>query len=153
KTGCPVLVNTSFNLGSDPIVCTPREAYDTFMSSEIDVLALGHFLLTKATQPATVPAEAGNTPKAVLEGLWSSPCCHDDLIARAEQVICGRCSRGFPVEDGIPLLFHPHDGFATGEDVTAKVKSFYEETPFPNYDEHDSVRSLIEKSRRGGYAQ
>ena len=32
------------------------------------------------------------------------------------------------------------------------VKAFYEETPFPNYDDHDSVRSLIEKSRRGVYA-
>ncbi len=38
-------------------------------------------------------------------------------------------------------------------DVTEIVKSFYEETPFPNYDDHDSVRSLIEKSRRGQYAR
>jgi SAM-dependent methyltransferase len=37
-------------------------------------------------------------------------------------------------------------------DVTEEVKAFYEETPFPNYDEHDSVRSLIDKSRSGGYA-
>jgi SAM-dependent methyltransferase len=153
KTGCSVLVNTSFNLGWDPIVCTPREAYDTFMSSEIDVLVLGHFLLAKSAQPATVPAQADDRPEAVLEGLWSSPCCHDDLIDRAGQVACSRCGRRFPVEDGIPLLFYPHDGFATSEDVTAKVRSFYEETPFPNYDEHDSVRSLIEKSRRGGYAR
>jgi SAM-dependent methyltransferase len=37
--------------------------------------------------------------------------------------------------------------------VTEEVKSFYEDTPFPNYDDHDSVRSLIEKSRRGVYAK
>ncbi|NIO58936.1 MAG: hypothetical protein GTO33_06230, partial [Acidobacteria bacterium] len=36
KTGCPVMVNTSFNLGWDPIVCSPKDAFDTFMSSEID---------------------------------------------------------------------------------------------------------------------
>ena len=35
KTGCPVMINTSFNLGWDPIVCSPQEAYATFMSSEI----------------------------------------------------------------------------------------------------------------------
>ena len=42
---------------------------------------------------------------------------------------------------------------STTSDVTEAVKAFYEETPFPNYDDHDSVRSLIEKSRRGVYAQ
>lgn len=47
KSGCPVIVNTSFNLGWDPIVCTPREAYATFMASDIDVLCLGSYVLTK----------------------------------------------------------------------------------------------------------
>jgi SAM-dependent methyltransferase len=50
-------------------------------------------------------------------------------------------------------MFAAHDGFGRGGDVTEEVKAFYEETPFPNYDEHDSVRSLIEKSRRGLYAR
>src|SRR5262249_35609964 len=54
QTGCPVLVNTSFNLGWDPIVCTPREAYNTFMSCNIDMLCMGHFVLSKASQRATV---------------------------------------------------------------------------------------------------
>ena len=66
---------------------------------------------------------------------------------------CSRCGRDYPIEDGIPLMFAPHEGFGTGGDVTEEVKSFYEETPFPNYDDHDSVRSLIEKSRRGVYAK
>ncbi|HYM00225.1 MAG TPA: carbamoyltransferase, partial [Blastocatellia bacterium] len=47
RTGCPVLVNTSFNLGWDPIVCTPEEAYRTFMSSDIDILCLGPFVVRK----------------------------------------------------------------------------------------------------------
>ena len=54
KTDCPVLVNTSFNLGWEPIVRTPREAYETFMSSDIDALCMGHFLLTKPSQRASV---------------------------------------------------------------------------------------------------
>jgi SAM-dependent methyltransferase len=57
------------------------------------------------------------------------------------------------MEDGIPLLFWPHDTLDDPGDVTTRVRAFYEETPFPNYDEHDSVRSLIEKSRRGIYAR
>ena len=47
KTGCPVMVNTSFNLSSDPIVCSPADAYRTFMASGIDVMCMGHFVLTK----------------------------------------------------------------------------------------------------------
>jgi carbamoyltransferase len=51
QTGCPVLVNTSFNVRGEPIVATPEQAYACFMRTEIDVLALGDFLLTKAGQP------------------------------------------------------------------------------------------------------
>jgi carbamoyltransferase len=52
KTGCPVLVNTSFNVRGEPIVNTPEEAYTCFMRTRIDALALGSFLLYKAEQPA-----------------------------------------------------------------------------------------------------
>lgn len=51
KTGCPVLLNTSFNVRGEPIVESPADAYQTFMRSGIDLLALGAFLLTKARQP------------------------------------------------------------------------------------------------------
>ena len=50
-TGCPVMVNTSFNVRGEPIVCTPRHAYTCFMRTEMDVLVLGPFLLDKAEQP------------------------------------------------------------------------------------------------------
>ncbi|MFC5721690.1 carbamoyltransferase [Streptomyces gamaensis] len=50
-TGCPVLVNTSFNVRGEPIVNTPREAYACFMRTGIDLLALGGFLLRKSEQP------------------------------------------------------------------------------------------------------
>jgi len=50
-TGCPVLVNTSFNVRGEPIVCTPRDAYRCFMRTEMDALVLEHCLLLKADQP------------------------------------------------------------------------------------------------------
>lgn len=50
-TGCPVLVNTSFNVRGEPIVHTPQDAYACFMRTNIDYLALGNLLLDKATQP------------------------------------------------------------------------------------------------------
>ena len=50
-TGCAVVVNTSFNVRGEPIVCTPEDAYRCFMRTHIDYLVLGPFLLDKATQP------------------------------------------------------------------------------------------------------
>ncbi len=51
-TGCPVLVNTSFNVRGEPIVCTPKDAYLCFMRTEMDTLVLGSFVLDKTKQPA-----------------------------------------------------------------------------------------------------
>ena len=50
-TGCGVIINTSFNIRGEPIVCTPKEAYRCFMRTEMDHLVLGPFLLDKADQP------------------------------------------------------------------------------------------------------
>jgi carbamoyltransferase len=52
RTGCPVLVNTSFNVRGEPIVNSPHDAYTCFMRTNIDLLALGNFLLYKSEQPA-----------------------------------------------------------------------------------------------------
>jgi carbamoyltransferase len=53
RTGCPMLVNTSFNVRGEPIVCSPEDAYRCFMRTEMDNLVLGNFLLTKTDQPKT----------------------------------------------------------------------------------------------------
>ena len=50
-TGCGVVVNTSFNVRGEPIVCTPEDAYQCFMRTHIDYLVLGPYLLDKRTQP------------------------------------------------------------------------------------------------------
>ncbi|MGC1951167.1 MAG: carbamoyltransferase C-terminal domain-containing protein, partial [Gammaproteobacteria bacterium] len=52
RTGCPVLVNTSFNVRGEPMVCTPEDAYRCFMRTEMDYLVLENCLLAKAEQPA-----------------------------------------------------------------------------------------------------
>ncbi|MDT5263083.1 MAG: carbamoyltransferase, partial [Acidobacteriota bacterium] len=49
-TGCAVLVNTSFNVRGEPIVCTPAEAYACFMRTEMDCLVLGDYVLWKSEQ-------------------------------------------------------------------------------------------------------
>ncbi len=51
RTGCPVLVNTSFNVRGEPIVCTPEDAYRCFMRTEMDYLVIENFLLEKPKQP------------------------------------------------------------------------------------------------------
>ncbi len=81
------------------------------------------------------------------------PACGGPLLGGPASLSCPRCPRSFPVEDGIPLLFIPTDFASGGRDVTDVVKSFYEETPFPNYDAIDSVATLVAKAREGLYAR
>jgi carbamoyltransferase len=50
-TGCGVIVNTSFNVRGEPIVCTPTDAYRCFMRTHIDFLVVGPYLLAKGDQP------------------------------------------------------------------------------------------------------
>jgi carbamoyltransferase len=51
RTGCPVVVNTSFNVRGEPIVCTPEDSYRCFMRTEMDFLVLENFVLDKQGQP------------------------------------------------------------------------------------------------------
>jgi carbamoyltransferase len=53
QTGCPVMINTSFNVRGEPIVCTPEQAYRCFMATNMDALVLERFVLLKADQPAS----------------------------------------------------------------------------------------------------
>lgn len=54
KTDSPVLINTSFNIQGEPIVCTPEDAYTCFMRTEMDVLIVGNYILEKADQPKSI---------------------------------------------------------------------------------------------------
>jgi carbamoyltransferase len=50
-TGCPMLVNTSFNIRGEPVVCTPEDAYRCFLQTDMDYLAIGNFLMKRGEQP------------------------------------------------------------------------------------------------------
>jgi carbamoyltransferase len=58
RTGCPILVNTSFNVRGEPIVCTPEDAYRCFLGTEMDVLVVEDFILLKddVTEPVDTRA-------------------------------------------------------------------------------------------------
>ena len=51
QTGCPVLINTSFNVRGEPVVCTPEDAYRCFLATHMDVLVVGDYVLLKEEQP------------------------------------------------------------------------------------------------------
>ncbi len=150
KSGCPILVNTSFNLSWEPIVMTPTEAYHTFMQSEMDVLVLEDCVLHKAQQPLGLQTWAAANTAPPPASPWVDPATGDPLLVTsrcARNVVTGRC---YPVEDGIPRLFVTNDA---ADDVTEIVKRFYEKTPFPNYDDLDNRRALLEKARAGRFAR
>jgi carbamoyltransferase len=65
RTGCPLVVNTSFNVRGEPMVCTPEDAYRCFMRTGIDVLVLETFILEKAAQPPRVEDESWRTEFAL----------------------------------------------------------------------------------------
>ena len=54
KTNCPVVVNTSFNVRGEPIVNTPKDAYNCFMGTELDKLVIGNFYLDKKSQDTSL---------------------------------------------------------------------------------------------------
>ena len=57
KTGCPVVVNTSFNVRGEPIVCTPADAFRCFMGTALDCLAIGNCFLRKEEQEMSLKRE------------------------------------------------------------------------------------------------
>jgi len=59
-TGCPVVVNTSFNVRGEPIVCTPEDAFHCFMGTDIEVLAAGNCWLVKEDQDPTLKRDYKN---------------------------------------------------------------------------------------------
>ncbi len=100
---------------------------------------------------------AGGQPRAFLD-IRESLRCPVDMDAlqwqEDESVLTSADgSRRYPVVDGIPCLFAPNSWPQGKADVTDLVKSFYEETPFPNYDDVDNRESFAVKARRGVFAR
>ena len=60
KTGCPIIVNTSFNIRGEPIVCNPTDAFNCFMGTNLDVLAVGNYLMLKEEQNTNLKSDYKN---------------------------------------------------------------------------------------------
>jgi carbamoyltransferase len=97
RTGCPVLVNTSFNVRGEPPVCTPEDAFRCFMSTEMDYLVLGNCLLDK-TGMVPEPPRTGRETSAV----WKPPLLDEEELQSLDQ--SPRALRRFGLTLGIPLL-------------------------------------------------
>jgi len=76
-----------------------------------------------------------------------------DWDPATRQLRSGTADRRYPVRDGVPCLFAANEWPEGKTDVTDIVKAFYEETPFPNYDDLDSRDSLAAKARHGVFAR
>jgi SAM-dependent methyltransferase len=92
-----------------------------------------------------------------FEDLFRCPACGGELKAGPQELSCKSAAQNgcptYPVENGIPRLFVENEWDAAKTDVTEEVKEFYEKTPFPNYDDTDSISALIQKSRKGLFAR
>jgi carbamoyltransferase len=66
-TGCAVLVNTSFNVRGEPIVCTPADAYRCFMNTGLDVLVMENHLVLKSEQTAESPKKQESYVQSAME--------------------------------------------------------------------------------------
>lgn len=85
--------------------------------------------------------------------IFICPACGGDLEITASRIECLNCHNSFKVENDIPLLFWPNEWDSSKKDCTDVIKAFYEETPFPNYDDFENVGDLLQKARKGLFAQ
>jgi len=89
---------------------------------------------------------------------FSCPICAGQLERNAVGLCCSACSHQFETHDDIDELYAPTDWgerarYTSFDDVSSEVRAFYEDKPFPNYDEFDDIGSLQAKARRGVFAR
>lgn len=86
--------------------------------------------------------------------LFACPACQGSLSsADGQSIVCSRCARQFAVDEGIPLLYWSDETNSEVNQVTLRVKEFYEQTPFPDYEDLDSPSALRDKAQRGIFAR
>lgn len=82
------------------------------------------------------------------------PGCGGTLrVSDAGGLACSTRNHMFPCDNGVPPLFWPNEWEDSKHDVTPSIKSFNEKTPFPDYENLDSVESLRQKARKGFFAR
>src|SRR5271156_5619929 len=118
--------------------------------SQQAVLALDSSIMSEATQAAAIVSPALSAKHLAL---LCCPVCGADFEISAQTLRCPHCDRIFDSDNGIAQLFWPASDQVPSGDVTDIVKAFYEENPFPNYDDVESSFTLREKARKGIFAQ
>jgi len=97
---------------------------------------------------STYPSPAGSVQRGSFKhaAILCCPRCGGRLGVFLDILECKWCGSEFTSDAGVPRLFFPHDVLYGPRDVTHKVKDFYDENPFPKYDDTESRDSLIERS-------
>jgi len=102
-----------------------------------------------------MPSLVDQSPRSLFakhSELLACPRCDGNLEFNDIKIICSGCGHNFAKDGGIPLLFTPQEPNQK-LDITEIVKAFYEENPFPNYDDIESEETLLEKARQGIFAR
>jgi carbamoyltransferase len=155
RTGTGVLVNTSFNVRDEPIVLSPEDAYRCFMATEMDMLVLGNAILRKDEQlPRLIGSARGDAliPSRLMPCLTLAGAGEVDLERVNGAFRCPRTGKIFPDRDGIPSLLAAGPGNDL-DPITGKVKAFYEEHPFPNYDGVQEFGDLVNRGLNNPFAK
>jgi SAM-dependent methyltransferase/uncharacterized protein YbaR (Trm112 family) len=85
--------------------------------------------------------------------LFQCPLCGGNLSISNNSIACEKCRQQYPSEGHIPLFFvEPQEGLKK-KDVTPQIRTFYEKTPFPNYENFESIADLIQKAEKGVFAR
>jgi SAM-dependent methyltransferase len=84
--------------------------------------------------------------------LFCCPKCGGELSLKLDCIECQRCRKCYQVIDGIPLFLLTNKDESKDESLTDRVKAFYEQNPFPNYNEFENLSSLVQKIRSGTMA-
>jgi SAM-dependent methyltransferase len=85
--------------------------------------------------------------------IFQCPVCQSDLILDGNFIVCEREKHQFEIVDEIPLMFVQNKQNGIGAEVTNKIKQFYEDTPFPNYNDTDNPGVLINKAEKTIFAK
>src|SRR3989344_4084563 len=86
--------------------------------------------------------------------MLACPRCRADLEYQDSHIVCKGCAQCFTMTSNIPQFYWGNDDWGNEKgDVTETIKAFYEQTPFPNYDNFDDTASLIDKAKEGVFAR
>ena len=86
------------------------------------------------------------------QDIFVCPVCGGDLGIKDSKINCFSCQNDYQVENGIPQFFVPNEWESSKSDVTGQVRSFYEQSPFPDYENTESAIDLIRKAKKGVFA-